>query len=184
MSQKVVAEIINKALADGGFRRRLSSDPNAVLAGYDLTQDEVEAIRQSLEAGERRAGERSRPAHLPRSLAPGRTLSLVRACRPRVDGRHPGAHSAPGRRAAPDWRHPRAHSAPGRRAPPDGRHPRTHSAPRRMAAPDWRDPGTYPASRRRAAPDWRDPGTYPASGRRAAPDWRHTRAHSAPAPWS
>jgi hypothetical protein len=51
MSQKVVAEIINKALADGSFRRRLSSDPNAVLAGYELTQDEVEAIRLSLEAG-------------------------------------------------------------------------------------------------------------------------------------
>ena len=51
MSQKVVAEIINKALADGSLRRRLSSDPNAVLAGYDLTQDEVEAIRLSLDAG-------------------------------------------------------------------------------------------------------------------------------------
>ncbi len=51
MSQKAVLEIVNKALADRGFRKRLFSDPNAALAGYNLTQAEVESIRQSLEAG-------------------------------------------------------------------------------------------------------------------------------------
>lgn len=52
MSQDVVARIIGKALADAKFRRHLFADPNAALAGYRLTQDEVEAIRRGLEAGE------------------------------------------------------------------------------------------------------------------------------------
>ncbi|MCJ7706022.1 MAG: Os1348 family NHLP clan protein, partial [Anaerolineales bacterium] len=52
MSQKAVLEIVNKALVDRGFRKRLFSDPNAALAGYNLTQGEVKAIRLSLEAGE------------------------------------------------------------------------------------------------------------------------------------
>ena len=51
MSQKAVADIIGRALANVQFRRKLLTDPNSVLAAYELTQAEVEAIRHGLESG-------------------------------------------------------------------------------------------------------------------------------------
>jgi hypothetical protein len=51
MSQAAVTKIIGRALAEPKFRRLLETDPNKALAGFDLTQDEVNLIRSSLQAG-------------------------------------------------------------------------------------------------------------------------------------
>jgi len=51
MPQKAVTQIIGRALAEPKFRKLLETDPNKALAGFDLTQDEVNLIRSSLQAG-------------------------------------------------------------------------------------------------------------------------------------
>ncbi|MCJ7624764.1 MAG: hypothetical protein MUO76_14785 [Anaerolineaceae bacterium] len=48
MSQEKMVEIIKRAVADGNFRSLLATDPQRALSEYELTQDEVETIRQSL----------------------------------------------------------------------------------------------------------------------------------------
>ena len=44
MSDKVVKEIIDKAINDETFRDQLFTDPDAALKGYDLTSDERKTL--------------------------------------------------------------------------------------------------------------------------------------------
>ena len=44
MSQDTVIEVLTKALVDTGFRDRLFAEPDTVLSGYDLTEEETEAL--------------------------------------------------------------------------------------------------------------------------------------------
>ena len=48
MSQEKMVEIIKRAVTDANFRALLAKDPHRALSAYELTQDEVETIRQSL----------------------------------------------------------------------------------------------------------------------------------------
>lgn len=45
MSQQALAQVIQRAIKDGAFRRRLTTDPTGALAGYDLSSAETAAIR-------------------------------------------------------------------------------------------------------------------------------------------
>ena len=45
MSQKDVEQILGKMLLDVEFRKQLTSNPNQVLAGYELTDDEREGFK-------------------------------------------------------------------------------------------------------------------------------------------
>ncbi|MBI4492322.1 MAG: Franean1_4349 family RiPP [Chloroflexi bacterium] len=45
MSHEAVQEILNRALSDPAFRRRLLLEPEAALADYDLTSEEAAALR-------------------------------------------------------------------------------------------------------------------------------------------
>ena len=45
MTSKQLGTVIQRAISDGAFRRQLQSDPTAALRGFDLTADEVAAIR-------------------------------------------------------------------------------------------------------------------------------------------
>ncbi len=40
MSQDAVIDVIQKAVDDAGFRKSLTSKPDEVLVGYDLTEEE------------------------------------------------------------------------------------------------------------------------------------------------
>ena len=40
MSEEAVHDIVGRAVADEAFRRQLTTDPGAALAGYDLTEGE------------------------------------------------------------------------------------------------------------------------------------------------
>ena len=50
MSQQAVAEILGRALRDRTFAERLRSEPEVVLADYDLTEAERTAIAQGARA--------------------------------------------------------------------------------------------------------------------------------------
>jgi len=54
MSQQEVEAIIEKAMSDEAFRGQLQADPEAALDGYDLTDQEVGTLAESL--GEEFAG--------------------------------------------------------------------------------------------------------------------------------
>ncbi|MBI1925871.1 Franean1_4349 family RiPP [Candidatus Poribacteria bacterium] len=45
MSQQVVETIIGKAVTDATFRKQLFEDPDSVLKGYDLTGEEIAALK-------------------------------------------------------------------------------------------------------------------------------------------
>src|SRR5437762_11793990 len=45
MASKNLGAVIQRAISDGAFRRQLQSDPAAALRGFNLTSDEVAAIR-------------------------------------------------------------------------------------------------------------------------------------------
>ena len=45
MSKEAVEAIIGKAVLDGEFREALFANPEEVLAGYDLTEEEVAGLR-------------------------------------------------------------------------------------------------------------------------------------------
>ena len=45
MTSKQLGTVIQRAISDGAFRRQLQSDPTSALRGFDLTSDEVAAIR-------------------------------------------------------------------------------------------------------------------------------------------
>ena len=45
MTSKQLGTVIQRAISDGAFRRQLQSDPTSALRGFDLTPDEVSAIR-------------------------------------------------------------------------------------------------------------------------------------------
>ncbi|HEY8829429.1 MAG TPA: Os1348 family NHLP clan protein [Candidatus Limnocylindria bacterium] len=45
MASKNLGAVIQRAISDGAFRRQLQSDPAAALRGFNLTADEVAAIR-------------------------------------------------------------------------------------------------------------------------------------------
>jgi hypothetical protein len=45
MASKNLGAVIQRAISDGAFRRQLQSDPAAALRGFNLTPDEVAAIR-------------------------------------------------------------------------------------------------------------------------------------------
>jgi hypothetical protein len=45
MSQESVSQVIGRAVVDDGFRNLLFSNPDQALQGYDLTGDEVEALK-------------------------------------------------------------------------------------------------------------------------------------------
>ena len=47
MASKNLGEVIQRAISDGAFRRQLQSDPAAALRGFNLTPDEVAAIRSA-----------------------------------------------------------------------------------------------------------------------------------------
>lgn len=58
MSQKVVEIIIGKAVTDAEFRKQLFEDPDNALKGYDLTSEEIAALKAvEKEAIEKFAGE-------------------------------------------------------------------------------------------------------------------------------
>ena len=44
MSEVVLKEIVDRAVADDSFRKKLLSDPTSALAGYDLTDAERELL--------------------------------------------------------------------------------------------------------------------------------------------
>jgi hypothetical protein len=45
MSKEALAKVVQRAISDASFRRRLSSDTAGALRGFDLTPDEVSALR-------------------------------------------------------------------------------------------------------------------------------------------
>ena len=45
MASKNLGAVIQRAISDGAFRRQLQSDPATALRGFNLTPDEVAAIR-------------------------------------------------------------------------------------------------------------------------------------------
>ena len=45
MSQEQVQDVVGRAVADPAFRTVLFNDPNQALAGYDLTDAEIAALR-------------------------------------------------------------------------------------------------------------------------------------------
>jgi hypothetical protein len=45
MASKNLGAVIQRAISDGAFRRQLQSDPAAALRGFNLTADEIAAIR-------------------------------------------------------------------------------------------------------------------------------------------
>ena len=45
MASKNLGAVIQRAISDGAFRRQLQSDPAAALRGFNLTPDEIAAIR-------------------------------------------------------------------------------------------------------------------------------------------
>ncbi|MGH2491161.1 MAG: Os1348 family NHLP clan protein [Candidatus Limnocylindria bacterium] len=45
MSKEALAKVVQRAISDAGFRRQLSSDPAGALRGFELTGDEMSAIR-------------------------------------------------------------------------------------------------------------------------------------------
>ena len=45
MSREALAKVVQRAISDAGFRRQLSSDPAGALRGFDLTADEMSAVR-------------------------------------------------------------------------------------------------------------------------------------------
>ncbi len=46
MSKAGIEAVANKAMADETFRRKLKENPDATLAGFDLTPDERNAIKR------------------------------------------------------------------------------------------------------------------------------------------
>src|SRR6267378_2824131 len=45
MSKEALAKVVQRAISDAGFRRQLNSDPAGALKGFDLSADEVSALR-------------------------------------------------------------------------------------------------------------------------------------------
>jgi hypothetical protein len=45
MSQSAVEQVVGKMLLDVEFRKQMSSDISQALAGYDLTEGEVEGLK-------------------------------------------------------------------------------------------------------------------------------------------
>jgi hypothetical protein len=45
MSKEALAKVVQRAISDAGFRRQLNSDPAGALRGFDLSSDEVSALR-------------------------------------------------------------------------------------------------------------------------------------------
>jgi|GEM_PF-2192056 len=45
MSKEALAQVVQRAISDAGFRRQLNSDPTGALRGFDLSADEVSALR-------------------------------------------------------------------------------------------------------------------------------------------
>ena len=45
MSKESLAKVVQRAISDAGFRRQLNSDPAGALRGFDLSADEVSALR-------------------------------------------------------------------------------------------------------------------------------------------
>ena len=45
MSKEALAKVVQRAISDAGFRRQLNSDPAGALRGFDLSADEVSAVR-------------------------------------------------------------------------------------------------------------------------------------------
>lgn len=46
MSRETLQAVIGRAVIDEGFRLALFADPDAMLAGYELTEDEVAALKR------------------------------------------------------------------------------------------------------------------------------------------
>jgi len=46
MSKASVVAVITKASQDAGFRKQLKENPDVALRGYDLTPEEITAIKQ------------------------------------------------------------------------------------------------------------------------------------------
>ncbi len=45
MSKEALTKVVQRAISDAAFRRQLSSDASGALRGYDLTADEIGAMR-------------------------------------------------------------------------------------------------------------------------------------------
>ena len=45
MASKNLGAVIQRAISDGAFRRQLQSDPAAALRGFNLSPDEIAAVR-------------------------------------------------------------------------------------------------------------------------------------------
>jgi hypothetical protein len=45
MSKEALAKVVQRAISDAAFRRQLNSDPAGALRGFDLSADEVSAVR-------------------------------------------------------------------------------------------------------------------------------------------
>src|SRR3990170_383217 len=45
MSAQELRKVVSRAVLDEGFRRTLYSNPDQILQGYDLTEDEIGALR-------------------------------------------------------------------------------------------------------------------------------------------
>jgi hypothetical protein len=56
MSKAAVEALVQKALADANFRKQIKENPDAALAGYDLTSEERAAIKSGNAAKLRELG--------------------------------------------------------------------------------------------------------------------------------
>lgn len=78
MTMQAVSEVIDRAMRDPEFRRRLAADPAVALAGFDLTDEERSAFAVNTVAAEQ-LEERMSKSDLSAGIAAKTSSPLLRA---------------------------------------------------------------------------------------------------------